>query len=139
MCGDTLSADPAKRFAYNIAVAIFAYIAPLIAIFYSYFRILYVLQKRCDRKTFRFVKCPGGSTRHCDAGSTKYPLKSTAKKSYSNERVRTQATNEDSLVQGEINAHNTKTITRAKLKTLKLTALIGNKKNRMLLFNFHIY
>lgn len=124
MCGDTLSTDPAKRFAYNIAVTIFAYIAPLIAIFYSYFRILYVLQKRCDRKTFRFVKSPSGSTGHSDANSTKYLQKSTSTKNYNNERARNLAAAEESLVQGEINAHNTKTITRAKLKTLKLTALI---------------
>jgi hypothetical protein len=32
-----------------------------------------------------------------------------------------------SVVQEEINSQNMKTITRAKLKTLKLTVLIGNK------------
>ncbi len=123
MCGDTLSSDPPKRFAYNIAVAIFAYIAPLIAIFYSYFRILYVLQRRCDRRTVRFVKCHGGSTRSYDTNQSTYQLKKTGSiKSFNHERGKAVG---QSLVQGEINTHNTKTITRAKLKTLKLTALIG--------------
>ena len=110
--------------AYNIAVAIFAYIAPLIAIFYSYFRILYVLQRRCDRRTFRFVKCPGGSTRSYDANRSTYQLKSGSTKSFNHERGKVAG---QSLIQGEMNTHNTKTITRAKLKTLKLTALIGKK------------
>jgi hypothetical protein len=122
MCGDTLSSDPPKRFAYNIAVAIFAYIAPLIAIFYSYFRILYVLQRRCDRRTFRFVKCHDGITGSCDTNHSNYQLKSGSTKSFNHERGKAV---EQLLVQGEINAHNTKTVTRAKLKTLKLTALIG--------------
>lgn len=123
MCGDTLSSDPPKRFAYNIAVAIFAYIAPLIAIFYSYFRILYVLQRRCDRRTFRFVKCHGGSTRSYDRNQSNYQLKSSGTKSFTTER----GTAGQTLVPGEMNSHNTRTITRAKLKTLKLTALIGKK------------
>jgi hypothetical protein len=123
MCGDILSSDPPKRFAYNIAVAIFAYIAPLIAIFYSYFRILYVLQRRCDRRTFRFVNSHVDSRNSYDTSQANYSLKSDSKKSYNNERGR-GATGQTS-VQGEINTHNMKTITRAKLKTLKLTALIG--------------
>jgi hypothetical protein len=122
ICGDTLSSDPPKRFAYNIAVAIFAYIAPLIAIFYSYFRILYVLQRRCDRRTFRFAKCHGDSTRSYDTNHSSYKLKSGSTKSFNHERSKAAG---QSLVQGEINTHNTKTVTRAKLKTLKLTALIG--------------
>jgi hypothetical protein len=128
MCGDTLSSDPPKRLAYNIAVAIFAYIAPLIAISYSYFRILYVLQKRCDRRTFRFAKCHGGSIRSYDTNHSNYTLKSNSTKSFTHERGRGGGgggAGGQSLVQGEINRHNTKTITRAKLKTLKLTALIG--------------
>jgi len=126
MCGDTLSSDPPKRLAYNIAVAIFAYIAPLIAISYSYFRILYVLQKRCDRRTFRFAKSHDGSIRSYDTNHSSYTLNSGSIKSFNYERGRGEggATGQ-SLVQGEINRHNTKTITRAKLKTLKLTALIG--------------
>jgi hypothetical protein len=124
MCGDTLSSDPPKRFAYNIAVAIFAYIAPLITIFYSYFRILYVLQKRCDRRTFRFVNSHDDSIRRDDIKQSSYTLKFNSSKSFNNERGRGETT-EQSLVQGEINTQNTKTITRAKLKTLKLTALIG--------------
>ncbi len=130
MCGDTLSSDPPKRFAYNIAVAIFAYIAPLIAIFYSYFRILYVLQRRCDRKTFRFVKCQDGSTCTSDANKLNNSIKSNSKKNYTNDRARTSTAAEESLVREEINTHNTKTITRAKLKTLKLTAIIGKKNKR---------
>ncbi|CAF1586377.1 unnamed protein product [Adineta ricciae] len=115
MCGDTLSSDLTKRLAYNIAVAIFAYIAPLLTIFYSYFRILYVLHKRSDRRTFRFVR--GNSSRNsCDLNQINLPLTST-RKSFS-------TTNGPSVVQEEINSHNLKTITRAKLKTLKLTALI---------------
>jgi len=128
MCGDILSEDPPKRFAYNIAVAIFAYIAPLIAIFYSYFRILYVLQRRCDRRTFRFVNSHVDSRNSYDMDQANYSLKSDSKKSYNNERGRGGATGQTS-VHGEINTHNMKTITRAKLKTLKLTALIG--KNLM--------
>ena len=118
MCGDSLSSDPPKRLAYNIAVAIFAYIAPLLTIFYSYFRILYVLHKRSDRRTFRFVR--GNSSRNsCDLNQINLPLTST-RKSFS-------TTNGPSVVQEEINSHNLKTITRAKLKTLKLTALIGKR------------
>ncbi len=138
MCGDTLSSDPPKRFAYNIAVAIFAYIAPLITIFYSYFRILYVLQKRCDRRTFRFAKRHGGSTRSCDINKSNYTLKSSSTKSFNHERGGGAAG--QSLVQGEYNTHNTKTITRAKLKTLKLTALIGKNfieiKSTKIIFDF---
>lgn len=118
MCGDTLSSDPAKRLAYNIAVAIFAYIAPLLTIFYSYFRILYVLHKRSDRRTFRFVRS-SSSRNSCDLNQINLPLTST-RKSFS-------TTNGPSVVQEEINSHNLKTITRAKLKTLKLTALIGKR------------
>jgi hypothetical protein len=124
MCGDILSADPPKRFAYNIAVAIFAYIAPLIAIFYSYFHILYVLQKRCDRRTFRFVNSHVDGRNSYDIYQANYSLKSNSTKSFNNERGR-GAVNGQSSVHGEINTHNMKTITRAKLKTLKLTALIG--------------
>ena len=97
----------------------------MIAIFYSYFRILYVLQRRCDRRTFRFVKCHGGSTRSNDTSQSTYQLKSGSTKSFNHERGKAAAAAGQSLVQGEINTHNTKTITRAKLKTLKLTALIG--------------
>ncbi len=143
MCGDSLSSDPPKRFAYNIAVAIFAYIAPLITIFYSYFRILYVLQKRCDRRTFRFAKCHGSSsTRSYDTNKTTYQLKSSSTKSFNHER---QKSTEKSLLQDEINTHNTKTITRAKLKTLKLTALIGKnlfynkRKNKSFLIIFFFF
>ncbi|CAF1150873.1 unnamed protein product [Adineta steineri] len=118
MCGDTLSSDPAKRLAYNIAVSLFAYIAPLLTIFYSYFRILYVLHKRSDRRTFRFAKCSGGRN-SCDLNQTNIPLTSRSK-NYNHERT----PNGPSVVQDEINSHNIKTITRAKLKTLKLTALI---------------
>lgn len=126
MCGDTLSSDPLKRLAYNIAVAIFAYIAPLITIFFSYFRILYVLQKRCDHRTFRFVKCHGSSTRSHEAHRSNNQLKSSSTKSLNHERGRSGTTTSGhSPVEGEINTHNMKTITRAKLKTLKLTALIG--------------
>jgi hypothetical protein len=129
MCGDTLSDDPPKRFAYNIAVALFAYIAPLITIFYSYFRILYVLQRRCDRRTFRFVKSNhNNSTRSCDMNKSNYTLKSSSTKSFNHERGRGAAS--QPLAQDEMNTHNMKTITRAKLKTLKLTALIG--KNNFL-------
>jgi hypothetical protein len=129
MCGDTLSDDPPKRFAYNIAVALFAYIAPLITIFYSYFRILYVLQRRCDRRTFRFVKSNhNNSTRSCDMNKSNYTLKSSSTKSFNHERGR--GTAGQPLAQDEMNTHNMKTITRAKLKTLKLTALIG--KNNFL-------
>ena len=106
----------------NIAVAIFAYIAPLITIFYSYFRILYVLQRRCDRRTFRFAKCQGDSIRCCDNNQSTSQFKSGSTKSFNHERGKAAA---QVLMQGEMNAHNTKTITRAKLKTLKLTALIG--------------
>ncbi|CAF0734964.1 unnamed protein product [Rotaria sp. Silwood1] len=126
MCGDILSADPTKRLAYNIAVAIFAYIAPLIAIFYSYFRILYVLQRRCDRRTFRFVKCHSVSTRSNEVNQSNYPLNSSTKKSFHLERERegTGRSSRKSVEQQEINTHNMKTITRAKLKTLKLTVII---------------
>ncbi|UJR13511.1 hypothetical protein I4U23_000525 [Adineta vaga] len=118
MCGDTLSSDPGKRLAYNIAVALFAYIAPLLTIFYSYFRILYVLHKRSDRRTFRFVRS-SSNRNSCDLNQINLPLTST-RKSFTHERT----TNGPSVVQEEINSHNIKTITRAKLKTLKLTALI---------------
>ncbi|CAF2335647.1 unnamed protein product [Rotaria sp. Silwood2] len=126
ICGDILSDDPAKRLAYNIAVAIFAYIAPLIAIFYAYFRILYVLQKRCDRRTFRFVKGHNVSTRSYDVDQSNYLLKSSTTKSFSHERGRggTGRSPGQSVVQQEINTHNMTTITRAKLKTLKLTVVI---------------
>ena len=114
MCGDTLSSDPTKRLIYNISVALFAYIAPLVTIFYSYFRILYVLHKRSDQRTFRFVKCSlVTSTNHQSTSSNK---------SITHDRNSTPA---QSLVQEEINSHSMKTITRAKLKTLKLTVLIG--------------
>jgi hypothetical protein len=118
MCGDTLSSDPAKRLAYNISVALFAYIAPLVTIFYSYFRILHVLHKRSDRRTFRFVKCALS-----EASQVTSPLKSS-RKSIHHERSGSN-TRGQSLVEEEINSHNMKTITRAKLKTLKLTVLIG--------------
>jgi hypothetical protein len=119
MCGDTLSSDPAKRLAYNISVAIFAYIAPLLTIFYSYFRILYVLHKRSDRRTFRFVKCP-------ISANNSDPNQTSSSKNYHHQRAGSTAGGQ-SLVEEEINSHNTKTITRAKLKTLKLTVLIGKK------------
>ena len=126
MCGDTLSSDPWKRLAYNIAVAIFAYIAPLLTIFFAYFRILYVLQKRCDHRTFRFVKCHGGSARNRETHQSNTQLKSSSTKSFNHERGRNGGTTGGhSPVEGELNTHNMKTITRAKLKTLKLTALIG--------------
>ncbi|CAF1236720.1 unnamed protein product [Rotaria magnacalcarata] len=126
MCGDILSSDPVKRLAYNIAVAIFAYIAPLIAIFYSYFRILYVLQRRCDRRTFRFGKCHGINARSDDVSQTSYSLKRNTRKSFNHERGRggTGRISEQTVVQEEFNTHNMKTITRAKLKTLKLTVII---------------
>jgi hypothetical protein len=122
MCGDTLSSDPAKRLAYNISVALFAYIAPLVTIFYSYFRILHVLHKRSDRRTFRFVKC-ALSANSSEASQVTSPLKSS-RKSIHHERSGSN-TRGQSLVEEEINSHNMKTITRAKLKTLKLTVLIG--------------
>ena len=124
MCGDILSSDPPKRLAYNIAVTIFAYIAPLIVIFYSYFRILYVLQKRCDRRTFRFVNSHTDSRHSFDIYHPSYSLKSSSTKSFNHERGRNGIGGQSSG-QDEINTHNMKTITRAKLKTLKLTALIG--------------
>ncbi|CAF3722682.1 unnamed protein product [Rotaria sordida] len=128
ICGDILSAYPVKRLVYNIAVAIFAYIAPLITIFYSYFRILYVLQRRCDRRTFRFVKCSSSvSTRSCDINQSNFPLKSSLTKSFHLEkggRGGTRKVHRQSILQQEINTHNIKTITRAKLKTLKLTVVI---------------
>jgi hypothetical protein len=40
---------------------------------------------------------------------------------------RRQSSSGQSVIQGEINSHNMKTITRAKFKTLKLTVLIGKK------------
>lgn len=128
MCGDILSSDPIKRLAYNIAVAIFAYIAPLIAIFYSYFRILYVLQKRCDRRTFRFVQCRG-SSRGYDGSEGSCSLRQGSTKASNPERnpALPARVSGQSLVQQEINAHNMKTITRAKLKTLKLTVILGIK------------
>ncbi|CAF1479433.1 unnamed protein product [Rotaria sp. Silwood1] len=119
MCGDILSTDPGKRIAYNISVAIFAYIAPLLTIFYSYFRILYVLHKRSDRRTFRFVKCTSSKNRY-DTNQINSSLRSS-RKNLSGE-ISTHCG--QSLVQEEINSHNMKTITRAKFKTLKLTVLI---------------
>ncbi|CAF1396939.1 unnamed protein product [Didymodactylos carnosus] len=97
MCGDTLSDSPVKRIAYNVAVTIFAYIAPLLTILYSYFRILHVLHKRCNQQTFQF------SNDH---------------------RHRHDSEKTPSLIQQDINTVNVKTMTRAKLKTLKLTAVI---------------
>jgi hypothetical protein len=129
MCGDTLSSDPLKRLAYNIAVAIFAYIAPLITIFYSYFRILYVLQKRCDRRTFRFVKCRSGSKHRYETDKSNHLSNGSTKKNINQERTRTCQALEQQTDTTEINRHNMKTITRAKLKTLKLTALIGKQRN----------
>ena len=127
MCGDTLTNAPVKRVAYNIVVAIFAYVAPLIITFYSYLRILYALQKRCDRRTFRFVKCYDGSdTYRYDINSSNYSLKPSIRKSYNHDRAKDG--NRNMIKQSprqEINAHNMKTIIRAKLKTLKLTVLIG--------------
>ncbi len=122
ICGDTLSSDPTKRLIYNICVALFAYIAPLLTIFYSYFRILYVLHKRSDRRTFRFVKCTL-MTNNCESNPLNNPSISSTK-SFNHERSSNAG---QSVVQGEINSQNMKTITRAKLKTLKLTVLIGNK------------
>jgi len=122
MCGDTLSSDPAKRLIYNIAVAFFAYIAPLLTIFYSYFRILYVLHKRSDRRTFRFVKCTLVTNTYDKNQSNN--LLTSSKKSFNHERISNVG---QSIVQEEFNTHNMKTITRAKLKTLKLTVLIGKK------------
>ena len=121
MCGDTLSSDPIKRVTYNIAVAIFAYIGPLLTIFFSYFRILYVLQKRCDRRGIRFAKAHGLSVRSCDKHPSSEPLNANGAKSSHEERGRCG----QAPVGGEINTHNMKTVTRAKMKTLKLTALIG--------------
>jgi hypothetical protein len=122
MCGDTLSSDPVKRLTYNVIVALFAYIAPLLTIFYSYFRILYVLHKRSDRRTFRFVKS-ASSINSSDVNQSNIPLTSSTKK-FNQERG---GSVEQSMVQDEMNSHNMKTITRAKLKTLKLTVLIGKK------------
>ncbi|CAF0855456.1 unnamed protein product [Rotaria sordida] len=121
MCGDILSTDPAKRLAYNIGVAIFAYIAPLLTIFYSYFRILYVLHKRSDRRTFRFVKCTNRKKRYDDRNQTN----NTILTSNTTDIYRQRSSHcQQSLVEQEINSHNIKTITRAKLKTLKLTVFI---------------
>ena len=122
MCGDTLSSDPTKRLIYNVCVALFAYIAPLLIIFYSYFRIIYVLHKRSDQRTFRFVKCTV-VTNNCESNQLTNPSTSSAK-SFNHERNSTAG---QSVVQEEINSQNMKTITRAKLKTLKLTAIIGKK------------
>lgn len=120
MCGDTLSSDPTKRLIYNISVAVFAYIAPLVTIFYSYFRILYVLHKRSDqRTTIRFVKC-SLVTSNIQSSSLIQPSISS-RKSLTHDRNSTQ-------VQEEINSHGMKTITRAKLKTLKLTVIIGKTR-----------
>ena len=121
MCGDTLSSDPTKRLIYNISVALFAYIAPLVTIFYSYFRILYVLHKRSDQRTFRFVKCSLVTSTNHQSNSLMQPSTSS-NRSMTHDRNSTPA---QSLVQEEINSHSMKTITRAKLKTLKLTVLIG--------------
>jgi ABC-type amino acid transport system permease subunit len=123
MCGDTLSTDPVKRLIYNITIALFAYITPLLTIFYSYFRILYVLHKRSDSRTFRFVKS-SVSTNNYDNIQSNIPSRSSTK-NFNHER---QSNAGQSVVQEEINSHNMKTITRAKLKTLKLTVLIGKKK-----------
>lgn len=119
MCGDTLSSHPGKRFAYNILVALFAYIAPLVTIFYSYFRILYVLHKRSDRKTFRFVKC-----------STQIQLNHISTSKTKNSSGERDSVIGHSAVSGEMNLHNMKTITRAKFKTLKLTVLIGKNEKK---------
>jgi len=135
MCGDILSSDPVKRVIYNISVALFAYIAPLLTIFYSYFRILYVLHKRSDRRTFRFAKCTI-ITNNYDENQLNHPLRSSTK-SLNHKRI---SNPEQSVVQEEINSHNMKTITRAKFKTLKLTVLIGKKffkrkkKNNIFIF-----
>ncbi|CAF4298480.1 unnamed protein product, partial [Rotaria sp. Silwood2] len=104
MCGDILSTDPAKRLAYNIGVAIFAYIAPLLTIFYSYFRILYVLHKRSDRRTFRFVKSTISRNRY-DINQTNNPFRSS-RKIINRERSINCG---QSLVRQEINSHNMKT------------------------------
>ncbi len=122
MCGDTLSSDPVKRLMYNISVTLFAYVAPLLTIFYSYFRILYVLHKRSDRQTFRFSKCTL-LTNNSDPNQLNNSLTSSTKM-YTHRR---QSSSGQSVIQGEINSHNMKTITRAKFKTLKLTVLIGKK------------
>lgn len=124
MCGDTLSSHPGKRFAYNILVALFAYIAPLVTIFYSYFRILYVLHKRSDRKTFRFVKC-----------STQIPLNQLSTTKTKNSSGERDSVIGHSAVPSEMNLHNMKTITRAKFKTLKLTVLIGKTKESQHIFS----
>ena len=127
MCGDTLSSDPIKRLAYNVAVALFAYMAPLLTIFYCYFRILYVLHKRSDRKTFRFAKCSiNANANPSEINQSRYRSLSKGSKRYS--RGERTSLARQSLVQEEINSHNTRTITRAKLKTLKLTILIGERE-----------
>lgn len=113
MCADILSSDPVKRLIYNISIGLFTYIAPLVTIIYSYFRIIYVLHKRSDGKTFRFVKCP--------SNSNDYDLNPSPYRS----RLNSSHFQSISLVQGEINSHSLRTITRAKYKTLKLTFLIG--------------
>ena len=127
MCGDVLSSDLAKRLAYNIAVTIFSYIAPLIVIFYSYFRILYVLQRRCDRRTFRFVNSRTDSRRSYDGYHGNHSVRSLYKKYSTNEKHKsdTDKITKQSPPQEDMNTHNMRTVTRAKLKTLKLTALIG--------------
>ena len=128
MCGDTLSSNPIKRLAYNIAVAIFAYIAPLIVIFYSYFRILYVLQKRCDRRTVRVTKCNDNNTRNCHISQLNASIKSGTSKYINSNKTKRQAKKlARTSLTPELNTHNMKTITRAKLKTLKLTVIIGKK------------
>ncbi|CAF1246831.1 unnamed protein product [Adineta ricciae] len=126
MCGDVLSSDLAKRLAYNIAVTIFSYIAPLIIIFYSYFRILYVLQRRCDRRTFRFVNSRTDSQRSYDGYQGNHSVRSLYKKYSTNgkHKSETNKITKQSPPQEDMNTHNMRTITRAKLKTLKLTALI---------------
>jgi hypothetical protein len=124
MCGDILSTDPIKRLIYNICVALFAYIAPLLTIFYSYFRILYVLHKRSDRRTFRFVKCSPSINNNYETNQSNHCLTSNTK-NFNHER--TTNNGGQSVILEEINSHNMKTITRAKLNTLKLTILIGKK------------
>lgn len=101
-------------------MAIFAYIAPLLTIFYSYFRILYTLHKRSDRQTFRFVKCKIARN-----GCNKNQVKNSSTSNIKSFKRPRRDICEHSCAEEEINSHNTKTITRAKLKTLKLTVLIG--------------
>ena len=136
MCGDILSSYPARRMIYNVAVALFAYIAPLLVISYSYIRILYVLHKRCDRRTFRFGKCSGNNFEN---SSSNHPLTSKTAMLGNERSGRASA-------QEEINTHNMKTMNRAKLKTLKVTVLIGKFKKKyynllytIVLFHLNIF